>query len=83
MKSKNIDVVTSMRGIGPVLAISCKGTVGAHRNLTNRMEEAIGDCTNIHAAYPALVYGFRILNPRERGADRRLYRFRVHHLLPQ
>ena len=58
MKSKNIDVVASMRGIGPVLAISCKGTVGAYRNLTNRMEEAIGDCTNIHAAYPALVYGF-------------------------
>jgi len=58
MKSKNIDVVVSMRGIGPVLAISCKGTVGAYRNLTNRMEEAIGDCTNIHAAYPALVYGF-------------------------
>lgn len=58
MKSKNIDVVVSMRGIGPVFAISCKGTVGAYRNLTNRMEEAIGDCTNIHAAYPALVYGF-------------------------
>jgi hypothetical protein len=58
MKSKNIDVVVSLRGIGPVLAISCKGTVGAYRNLTNRMEEAIGDCTNIHAAYPALVYGF-------------------------
>src|SRR5260221_6022395 len=58
MKSKNIDVVVSMRGIGPVLAVSCKGTVGAYRNLTNRMEEAIGDCTNIHAAYPALVYGF-------------------------
>jgi hypothetical protein len=58
MKSKNIDVVASMRGIGAVFAISCKGTVGAYRNLTNRMEEAIGDCTNIHAAYPALVYGF-------------------------
>jgi hypothetical protein len=51
-------VVVSLRGIGPVLAVSCKGTIGAYRNLTNRMEEAIGDCTNIHAAYPALVYGF-------------------------
>jgi hypothetical protein len=58
MKSKNIDVVVSLRGIGPVLAVSCKGTIGAYRNLTNRVEEAIGDCTNIHAAYPALVYGF-------------------------
>ena len=28
------------------------------RNLTNRMEEAIGDCTNLHISYPNLVYGF-------------------------
>ena len=30
----------------------------AFRNLTNRMEEAAGDCTNIHMTYPAMVYGF-------------------------
>ena len=35
-----------------------KGTLNAFRNLTNRMEEAIGDCTNLHITYPALVYGF-------------------------
>jgi len=35
-----------------------KGTVKAFRNLTNRMEEAAGDCVNLHLAYPALVYGF-------------------------
>jgi len=45
-------------GVGPVLAISMKGTLNAFRNLTNRMEEAVGDCTNLHIAYPALVYGF-------------------------
>ncbi len=30
----------------------------AFRNLTNRMEEAIGDSTNLHIMYPGLVYGF-------------------------
>jgi hypothetical protein len=40
------------------LVISVKGTIGAFRNLTNRMEEAIGDAANIHLQYPGLVYGF-------------------------
>jgi hypothetical protein len=35
-----------------------KGTLSAFRNLTNRMEEAAGDCTNLHLAYPGLVYAF-------------------------
>ena len=35
-----------------------KGTLNAFRNLTNRMEEAVGDCTNLHISYPNLVYGF-------------------------
>lgn len=58
LKTKDIDVVVTKTGIGPVLAVSMKGTLGAFRNLTNRMEEAIGDCTNLHISYPALVYGF-------------------------
>ena len=58
LKTKNVDVVVSKSGIGPVLAVSCKGTTGAYRNLTNRMEELIGDCTNLHIAYPALVLGY-------------------------
>jgi hypothetical protein len=58
LKSKNIDVVVCKDGVGPVVAISVKGTKGAFRNLVNRMEEAIGDCTNIHIMYPGLVYGF-------------------------
>ena len=45
-------------GVGPVVAISVKGSLGAFRNLTNRMEEAIGDATNIHLMYPGLVYCF-------------------------
>ena len=58
LKTKNVDVVVSTRELGPCLAISVKGTVGAFRNLTNRMEEAVGDCTNLHISYPTLVYGF-------------------------
>lgn len=58
LKTKDVDVVVTKPGIGPVLAVSMKGTLGAFRNLTNRMEEAIGDCTNLHISYPALVYGF-------------------------
>lgn len=58
LKTKNVDVVVTKRGIGPVVAVSVKGTLNAFRNLTNRMEEAAGDCANLHIAYPALVYGF-------------------------
>lgn len=58
LKTKNVDVVVAKEGVGPVIAVSMKGTLNAFRNLTNRMEEAVGDCTNLHIAYPALVYGF-------------------------
>lgn len=53
-----MDVVVTKNGIGPVMAISCKGAIGAYRNLTNRMEEAVGDCTNLHITYPAMVCGY-------------------------
>ncbi len=58
LKSKRIDLVLAKDGIGPVLAVSVKGTSRAFRNLVNRTEEAIGDCANIHIMYPGLVYGF-------------------------
>jgi len=58
LKSKRIDVVLAKSGIGPVLAVSVKGTSRVFRNLVNRTEEAIGDCANIHIMYPGLVYGF-------------------------
>src|SRR6185437_1588988 len=54
----NVDVVVSIPGIGPVLAVSCKGVTKAFRNLTNRMEETIGECTNLHITYPAMVVGY-------------------------
>lgn len=58
LKTKNVDVVISTKNTGPCVAVSVKGSTNAFRNLTNRMEEAVGDCTNLHMSYPALVYGF-------------------------
>ena len=58
LKTKNVDVVVTKDGLGPVVAVSCKGAIGAFRNLTNRMEEAVGDCTNLHITYPAMVTGY-------------------------
>lgn len=58
LKTKTVDVVVTKDGLGPVLAVSCKGAIGAYRNLTNRMEEAVGDCTNLHITYPAMVCGY-------------------------
>ena len=61
LKTKSVDIVVTKQGIGPVLAISCKGMTGAFRNLTNRLEETIGECTNIHIGYPMLVFGYLFL----------------------
>src|SRR4029077_8493262 len=58
LKTKDVDVVVTKEGIGPVMAVSCKGMTGAFRNLTNRMEETIGECTNLHITYPAMVFGY-------------------------
>lgn len=70
LKSKDIDVVVTKPDLGPVVAISVKGTGRAFRNLTNRMEEAIGDCTNLHIMYPGLVYGFLALIKANREGQR-------------
>jgi hypothetical protein len=69
LKTKNVDVVVTREGIGPVLAVSCKGVTGAFRNLTNRMEETIGECTNLHITYPALVLGYLVLLRANRIAE--------------
>jgi hypothetical protein len=58
LKTKQVDIVVTKPGIGPVIAISTKGTLNAFRNLTNRLEEAGGDCTNLHLTYPTLVYAY-------------------------
>jgi hypothetical protein len=69
LKTKQIDVVVLKPEVGPALCVSVKGTSGAFRNLTNRMEEAIGDCTNVHIMYPGVVYAFLHLIKVNRAAD--------------
>ena len=70
LKTKQVDVVVEKRGIGPVIAISCKTVGNAFRNLTNRMEEAVGECTNLHMTYTALVTGyFAVLRGHRAGSD--------------
>jgi hypothetical protein len=69
LKTKNVDVVVTRQGIGPVLAVSCKGVTGAFRNLTNRMEETIGECTNLHITYPALVLGYLVVMRANKKID--------------
>ena len=70
LKTKDVDVAVTKPQIGPCIAISVKGTLNAFRNLTNRMEEAVGDCTNLHMSYPNLVYGFlHVLRANREGAD--------------
>jgi hypothetical protein len=58
IKYKDVDVTVLVPGLGPALAISGKSTGNAFRNLTNRMEEALGECTNVHLMYPGLIFGF-------------------------
>ena len=69
LKTKEVDIVAIKEGIGPVLAVSCKGMTGAVRNLTNRLEETIGESTNIHIAYPNLVFGYLFLIRANREGD--------------
>jgi hypothetical protein len=71
LKTKSVDVVVVKPNIGPVIGISVKGTLNAFRNLTNRMEEAAGDATNLHLMYPGLVYGFfHVLKANRAGTPR-------------
>lgn len=58
IRYKNVDVTVIVNGLGPALGISTKSTGNAFRNLTNRMEEALGECTNVHLMYPGFVFGF-------------------------
>src|SRR5262249_58646089 len=69
LKTKNVDVVVTKNGIGPVMAVSCKGMTGAFRNLTNRMEENIWGCTNLHITYPAMVFGYLFVIRANRAAE--------------
>lgn len=61
IRAKHIDILVTLERIGPVLTVSCKGVTGAFRNLGNRLEEIIGECSNLHMTHPALVMGHLVL----------------------
>ena len=58
LRTKQIDITVRSSEAGPTLGISLKTTNNAFRNIPNRVEELLGDVTNIHIRYPAFVYGF-------------------------
>lgn len=72
LKTKQVDVVVTKQFLGPVMAVSCKGVTGAFRNLTNRLEETIGECTNLHITYPALVLGYLVIMRANRQVEKTL-----------
>ncbi|WP_225008089.1 hypothetical protein [Novosphingobium percolationis] len=69
LKTKHVDVLVALERIGPVLSVSCKGVTGAFRNLGNRLEEIVGEATNLHMTYPALVMGHLVLLRGNRPVD--------------
>ena len=69
IKYKNVDVTAVVNGLGPALGVSTKSTGNAFRNLTNRMEEALGECTNVHLMYPGFVFGFLHLIKFSKGSE--------------
>lgn len=58
LRTKQIDLTMRSPEAGPTLGISFKTTNNAFRNIPNRVEELLGDVTNIHLRYPAFTYGF-------------------------
>ena len=58
LRTKQIDLTVRSAATGPALGISFKTTNNAFRNIPNRVEELLGDVTNIHLRYPAFTYGF-------------------------
>ncbi len=69
IRAKHVDVLVSLARIGPVLSVSCKGVTGAFRNLGNRLEEIVGECSNLHMMHPALVIGHLVLLRGNRTTD--------------
>lgn len=58
LRTKQIDLTVGSAEAGPTLGVSFKTTNNAFRNIPNRVEELLGDVTNIHLRYPAFAYGF-------------------------
>ena len=55
---RRVDVTVTVADIGPVLAVSLKGTHCGFDDVAEGLKGVAGGCVNLHMAYPALVYGF-------------------------
>ena len=51
-------MTVTVADIGPVLAVSLKGTHCGFEDVADGLEGVAGGCVNLHMAYPALVCGF-------------------------
>jgi len=69
LRTKQIDLIVRSAEAGPTLGISFKTTGNAFRNIPNRVEELVGDVTNVHLRYPAFVYGFCHIIPMVKESD--------------
>ena len=49
------------RTLSRLLVVSCKGVTGAYRNLSNFLEETVGECTDLRITYMPLVLGYLVL----------------------
>ena len=58
LTTRKVDVVVTVADIGPVFAVSLKGTHFGFDDAAEGLEGVAGGCVNLHMAYPALVYGF-------------------------
>ena len=58
LTTRKVDVTVTVADIGPVLAVSLKGTHLGFDDVVEGLKGVAGRCVNLHMAYPALVYGF-------------------------
>ena len=56
--TRKVDVTVTVADIGPVLAVSLKGSDFGFDDVVEGLERVAGGCVNLHMAYPALVCGF-------------------------
>lgn len=58
LMTRKVDVTVTVADIGPVLAVSLKGTHLGFDDAVEGLEGVAGRCVNLHKGYPALVCGF-------------------------
>lgn len=71
LTTRKVDVSVTVADIGPVLAVSLKGTHLGLDDVVEGLEGVAGRCVNLHLAYPALACGFwHVVSVNDDGARR-------------